>query len=665
MSRRILIVRICSREINYVVVSQTIKFALFSMISLKNVTLMRGRQTLLKDANLAIHKGQRMGIIGRNGCGKTSLFRALSGDISFEQGELLLPSGLRLSVMSQETPGVESAAIDFVLDAHKEYRKLEKQLLVAEESGNGNDLARIYGELETIGGYEVRNLAEKLLSGLGFNKNEFNRSVQKFSGGWRVRLNLAAALICPSELLMLDEPTNHLDLEASVWLEQWLRHYSGTLLLISHDRNFLDSTINHVISFENERLNIYTGNYSGYEKLRAEKMALEKSLFEKQKRRREEIEQFVRRFRVKASKAKQAQSRLKELAKMEEIAPAHIDSPFKFNFPSSSSLPDHLLHIEKLSIGFEESLVDEINLVVTSGSRIGLLGFNGSGKSTFLKVLAGQVEKLSGEIIRSKKLRVGYYAQHQVDALQTDLTPLSLIVKTSKISGLEREVTEQKMKNFLGGFDFHGERVNETVNNFSGGEKARLALALIVWSRPNLLLMDEPTNHLDIDMCHALEVALQAYEGGLIIVSHDRHLLASTIDEFYSIHAGIFAKYPDSIHDYESWVKKFNGGNNSNLDLPRRSEILKSDRRATRKSSAAKREMLAPLKAEARLLEIAIQKVENQLEKIKEELLGESLYQVESKAHLSELLQAEGKLNIELKKAETKWLEIQVKLDDV
>ena len=665
MSRGILIVRICSREINYVVVSQTIKFALFSMISLKNVTLMRGRQTLLKDANLAIHKGQRMGIIGRNGCGKTSLFRALSGDISFEQGELLLPSGLRLSVMSQETPGVESAAIDFVLDAHKEYRKLEKQLLVAEESGNGNDLARIYGELETIGGYEVRNLAEKLLSGLGFNKNEFNRSVQKFSGGWRVRLNLAAALICPSELLMLDEPTNHLDLEASVWLEQWLRHYSGTLLLISHDRNFLDSIIDHVISFENERLNIYTGNYSGYEKLRAEKMALEKSLFEKQKRRREEIEQFVRRFRVKASKAKQAQSRLKELAKMEEIAPAHIDSPFKFNFPSSSSLPDHLLHIEKLSIGFEESLVDEINLVVTSGSRIGLLGFNGSGKSTFLKVLAGQVEKLSGEIIRSKKLRVGYYAQHQVDALQTDLTPLSLIVKTSKISGLEREVTEQKMKNFLGGFDFHGERVNETVNNFSGGEKARLALALIVWSRPNLLLMDEPTNHLDIDMCHALEVALQAYEGGLIIVSHDRHLLASTIDEFYSIHAGIFAKYPDSIHDYESWVKKFNGGNNSNLDLPRRSEILKSDRKATRKSSAAKREMLAPLKAEARLLERAIQKVENQLEKIKEELLGESLYQVENKAHLSELLQAEGKLNIELKKAETKWLEIQVKLDDV
>ncbi|MDG2141891.1 MAG: ATP-binding cassette domain-containing protein [Gammaproteobacteria bacterium] len=635
------------------------------MISLKNVTLMRGRQTLLKDANLAIHKGQRMGIIGRNGCGKTSLFKALSGDISFEQGEFFLPSGLRLSAMSQETPGVDRAAIDFVLDAHKEYRKLEKQLLEAEESGNGSDLARIYGELEAIGGYEVRNLAEKLLSGLGFNKNEFNRSIKKFSGGWRVRLNLAAALICPSDLLMLDEPTNHLDLEASVWLEQWLRRYSGTLLLISHDRNFLDSTINHVISFENERLNIYTGNYSGYEKLRAEKMALEESLFEKQKRRREEIEQFVRRFRVKASKAKQAQSRLKELAKMKEIAPAHIDSPFKFNFPSSSSLPDHLLHIKKLSIGFEESLVDEINLVVTSGSRIGLLGFNGSGKSTFLKVLAGQLEKLSGEIIRSKKLRVGYYAQHQVDALQTELTPLNLIVKMSKISGLERKVTEQKMKNFLGGFDFHGERVNETVSNFSGGEKARLALALIVWSRPNLLLMDEPTNHLDIDMCHALEVALQAYEGGLIIVSHDRHLLASTIDEFYSIHAGIFAKYPDSIHDYESGVKKFNGGNTVNVDLPRRSEILKPDRKAIRKSSAAKRQMLAPLKAEVRLLERAIQEKENQLEKIKEELLGESLYQAKNKAHLSELLKAEGKLNIELKKAETKWLEIQVKLDDV
>ena len=635
------------------------------MIVLKNVTLIRGRQILLKDAHLSIHKGQRVGIIGRNGCGKTSLFKVLAGDLSLEQGEFFLPSGSRLSVMSQETPGVKIAAIDFVLDAHKEYRKLEQQLCIAEENENGEELAKIYGKLEAIGGYEVRNLAEKLLSGLGFNKNDFDRSVHKFSGGWRVRLNLAAALLCPSDLLMLDEPTNHLDLETTVWLEQWLRRYSGTLLLISHDRNFLDSIISHVVSFENEKLALYGGNYSGYEKLRAEKMALEKSLFEKQKRRREEIEQFVRRFRVKASKAKQAQSRLKELAKMEEIAPAHIDSPFKFNFPSPSSLPDHLLQIEKLAVGFQEPIVDEINLGVTSGSRIGLLGFNGSGKSTFLNVLAGGLEKLSGQITRSKKLRIGYYAQHQVDALQMDSTPLSLIAKASKSSELKIEVTEQKMKNFLGGFDFHGDRVNETVKNFSGGEKARLALAIIVWSSPNLLLMDEPTNHLDIEMCHALEVALQAYEGGLIIVSHDRHLLANTIDEFYSIHDGIFAKYPDSIYDYESWVKKFNGVDRPNDRLSTRSENFKGDRKAMRKSAALKRETLAPLKAEARSLEGVIQKNESQLEKIKEELLEESLYQGEKTAHLSELLQAEGKLKVELKEAENKWFEIQEKLEDV
>ncbi|MDG2422017.1 MAG: ATP-binding cassette domain-containing protein [Gammaproteobacteria bacterium] len=632
------------------------------MISLQNATMMRGHQILLKDANLVIHKGQRVGVIGRNGCGKTSFFRALASDIQLEQGDIAIPAGLRLSAMSQETPGIDRSAIDFVLDAHKEYRNLEKRLLLAEESEDGDAIARIYDELEAIEGYGVQNLAEQLLSGLGFNTQEFNNAVKTFSGGWRVRLNLAAALICPSDLLMLDEPTNHLDLEATVWLEQWLLRYQGTLLIISHDRNFLDAIIDHVVSIENEKLDMYAGNYSDYERLRASKMALQQSLFEKQKRRREEIEQFVTRFRVKASKAKQAQSRLKELARMEEIVPAHINSPFKFDFTNPGSLPAHLMQIQELTIGFREPLVENMNLGINAGSRIGLLGFNGSGKSTFLKVLAGQLKKISGEIITSKKLRVGYYAQHQVDALNMEATPMELVDKADgkKIAGTQ--ATEQQIKNFLGGFDFRGDRVHEVIKNFSGGEKARLALAIIVWSKPNLLLMDEPTNHLDIEMCHALEMALQAYEGAMIIVSHDRHLLASTIDKFYSIRNGNFAEYNGSIHDYETWVRKFNEVDDiANAALE--SKSIKLDRKALRKSSAAKREKLAPLRSRAKILEKTTHRLGEKLRKIEEELLDQNLYTAAKKPYLSDLLRLQGNLKSELIESENEWLTIQEKLE--
>ena len=583
------------------------------MISLNNITLMRGSQILLADVSLVIHKGQRTGIIGRNGCGKTSLFKALSGEIALEQGEIQMPNGLRCSSMAQETPGSSRSSLDFVIDAHLQYRKLEAAITEAEELADNNRLASLIGKFEEIGGYEIKHRAEQLLSGLGFAIEDFSRPVSSFSGGWRVRLNLAAALMCPSDLLMLDEPTNHLDLEATVWLEQWLQHYQGTILLISHDRTFLDSVINNVVNFENGKLDVYKGNYSAFEKQRAEKLALQQSLYVKQQKRRSEIEGFVRRFAAKATKARQAQSRLKELNRMQEIAPAHVDSPFQFQFPELGQLPPYLLQIEDLSIGFDTPLLEKINLNVRSESRFGLLGFNGSGKSTLLKVLSGQMSPLSGDIVKAKKLRIAYFAQHQVDELNQNDSPMELLQKE------ERKASDQEIKDFLGGFDFRGSRVDEAISIFSGGEKARLALARVAWKKPNLLLLDEPTNHLDLEMCHALTIALQQYQGAMIVVSHDRHLLMNTVDEFYSIHQGKFTEFKGDLKDYEKWLShQSNAGYGEESVEKNKLELSKSkiDKREKRQQAAAQREQLAPLKRKERAIESDIDTFHNELKKI-------------------------------------------------
>ncbi|PCJ28281.1 MAG: ABC transporter ATP-binding protein [SAR86 cluster bacterium] len=628
------------------------------MISLNNIMLMRGSQILLRDVSLVIHKGQRTGIIGRNGCGKTSLFKVLSGELSLEEGEIEIPNGLRSSSMAQETPGSSRSALDFVIDAHSEYRALEALMAQAEEKGDDHQLADVIGKLEDIQGYNIKHRAEQLLSGLGFSVEDFDRPVSSFSGGWRVRQNLAAALMCPSDLLLLDEPTNHLDLEATVWLEQWLQQYQGTILLISHDRTFLDSVIDNVISFENNSLDTYKGNYSAFEKLRAERMGQQQVMYEKQQKRRAEIEGFVRRFSAKASKAKQAQSRLKELNRMQDIAPAHVNSPFKFQFPELDQLPSYLLQMEALSIGFDAPLVDAINLSVRSESRFGLLGFNGSGKSTLLKVLSGQMSQLGGEVITARKLRIGYFAQHQVDELNQSDSPMRLLQKD------ERKATDQEIRDFLGGFDFRGSRIDEEIAIFSGGEKARLALAKVAWQKPNLLLLDEPTNHLDLEMCHALTVALQQYQGAMIVVSHDRHLLVNTVDEFYSIHKGKFAEFKGDLNDYEKWLGQQSSadegefpdiGNDKNTD----SLQPKLDKKEKRQQAAAHREKLAPLKKQERAIENAIDKLNIELKKIEESLLDEDLYTEAQKNGLRELLQHQGKLKTQMLEKEEMWLEIQ------
>ena len=629
------------------------------MISLNNIMLMRGSQILLRNVSLVIHKGQRTGIIGRNGCGKTSLFRALSGDIALEEGEIEMPNGLRRSSMAQETPGSSRSALDFVLDAHVDFRRLEESIKQAEESGNDLLLAELFGKLEEIDGYDITHRAERLLSGLGFAVDEFERPVSNFSGGWRVRLNLAAALMCPSDLLMLDEPTNHLDLEATVWLEQWLQGYQGTLLLISHDRTFLDSVINNVISFDNGGLDSYKGNYSSYEKQRAERMALQQALYVKQQRRKSEIQDFVRRFSAKATKAKQAQSRLKELHRMEDIAPAHVDSPFRFQFPELDEPSSYLVQMDSLSIGFDKPLVDKIELNIRSESRFGLLGFNGSGKSTLLKILSGQMQQLDGDIIRSKKLKIGYFAQHQVDELDQQATPIELIQKEAGYA------TEQQIRDYLGGFDFRGARVSEIIKNFSGGEKARLALAKVAWQKPNLLLLDEPTNHLDLEMCHALTVALQSYQGAMVVVSHDRHLLVNTVDEFYSIHKGVFAEFKGDLKDYEKWLST-----QTFSDFDAKAETveatsaaaqpkLKLDKKEKRQQAADRREKLAPLNKQERRLEAEIEKIQSKLAKIESSLADEKIYLEENKNDLNALIQEQGALKSKLASNEEEWLEIQ------
>ena len=626
------------------------------MISLNNISLMRGNQLLIADSSLTLSGGQRTGIIGRNGAGKTSLFKALEGDIPLEQGAIEVPNGLRTSTMSQETPGSQRSALEFVIDADTAYRTLERALQQAEADNDHAAIARLHSELDNIKGYSIRNRAEQLLSGLGFSTDLFDKPVSRFSGGWRVRLNLAAALMCPSDLLMLDEPTNHLDLEATVWLEQWLQRYPGTLLIISHDRSFLDTVIEQVVSFEGNRLVAYTGNYSAFEKLKAERLALQQAMYEKQQRRRTEIENFVRRFRAKASKATQAQSRLKELDRMQDIAPAHIDSPFSFRFADLDQLPDFLMQVEQLSIGFAEPLVERINLSIRADTRIGLLGFNGSGKSTLLKVLSEQHPPLAGEITRARKLKVGYYAQHQVDELNQQSTPFELIQQ------LDPKASAQEIRNYLGGFDFKGERINEQISVFSGGEKARLALARVVRSQPNLLLMDEPTNHLDLDMVHALTVALQHYSGALIIVSHDRHLLGNTVDAFYSIHKGVFAEFKGDLKDYEKWLGKQESASHK---LEERTATTRAgttshklDKKHLRQEAAAKREREAPMRKREKQLERKIDDLNGELQSLETQLSDSTLYDDSNKKRLKDLLQRQGELKTQLADIEKAWMEV-------
>jgi ATP-binding cassette subfamily F protein 3 len=625
------------------------------MISLNNARLMRGEHVLLEGASLTLHKGQKAGIIGRNGSGKTSMFACLTGQIGLDAGDIQMPEDLRCAWMKQETAGSARSAIDHVIDGDERFRDIEAQLQKAEDDHDGHAIARLHAELDKIDGYSITVRAEQLLAGLGFSTESFANPVSSFSGGWRVRLNLAAALMAPSDLLLLDEPTNHLDLEATIWLEQWLIRYPGTLMLISHDRSFLDKVIDHVISFEYKNLFLYRGNFTSYEIQRAERMAQQQAALEKQQRRKAEIEDFVRRFRAKASKARQAQSRLKELQRMQDIAPAHIDSPFRFEFFVPEKSSDDLMSIKKAEVGFTEPLIKNVSLKLHGDSRIGLLGFNGAGKSTLLKTIASQLTFLTGDIVSSKHLKVGYFAQHQVDVMDMQASPMLMMQR------LDPKVREQEVRNFLGGFDFRGDRVSEPIHNFSGGEKARLALALIVWQKPNLLLLDEPTNHLDLEMRHALTVALQGFEGALVLVSHDRHLMSNTVDEFYTVHRGQLSAFDGDLDDYARWLQDPDGLRNTSTgkDIKpanTQTTVATVDKKDQRKQAAAQREQLAPLRREIRTLEQKMEKLGAELAALEDKLGDATLYEDKRRNDLTELLRQQGYCKAELNQCEENWL---------
>ncbi|MCT8534063.1 ABC transporter ATP-binding protein [Glaesserella parasuis] len=632
------------------------------MIFFTDLTLKRGQTILLEQANATIHTGQKVGLIGKNGCGKSSLFALLKNELQAEGGDASYPKNWSIAWVNQETPALDISALDYVIQGDREYTQLTAQLEQANLENNGNLIATLHAQLDTIDAWTIQSRASTLLNGLGFSTEQLQLPVKSFSGGWRMRLNLAQALICRSDLLLLDEPTNHLDLDAVIWLERWLSNYHGTLLLISHDRDFLDPIIDRVLHIEQQKLFDYTGNYSAFEIQRATKLTQQNAAYQQQQQKIAHLQKFIDRFKAKATKAKQAQSRVKALEKMELIAPAYADSPFSFEFREPLSLPNPLLMMEKVSAGYgERTVLQSVKLNLVPGFRIGLLGRNGAGKSTLIKLLAGEIQAQSGHTQLAKGVQLGYFAQHQLDTLRADESALWHLAR------LAPEKTEQELRNYLGGFAFHGDKVKQAVSSFSGGEKARLVLALIVWQRPNLLLLDEPTNHLDLDMRQALTEALTQYEGSLVIVSHDRHLLRSTVNEFYLVHDGKVEEFNGDLEDYQKWLNELNAqlecAKKADNSTACNNENSAVNRKEQKRQEAELRQQAAPLRKKLTQLEKELEKLTASLTTLEETLASPEIYDAENKAKLTDILAKQVATKKQLEEVEMEWLEVQEQLE--
>jgi len=636
------------------------------MIQLSQVSLQRGNQFLLETADLTIFESQKIGLIGANGAGKSSLFDMIRGGLQADTGNIILPSQKRIAFMAQEVAATKRTALDYCLDGDTALREIESNIEQAEKADDATAHAHWLAEFDTAQGYTSRARAETLLQGLGFKMADMNKPVSDFSGGWCIRLNLAKALMSPSDILLLDEPTNHLDLDAVVWLESWLRQYTGTLILISHDRDFLDAITTHIVHLYQQKLVLYKGNYSSYERQRAEHLAQQQATYERQQVRKAHLQTYVDRFRYKATKAKQAQSRLKMLEKMESIGPAHIDSQFEFTIPVAEKTSAQLLALTQATLGYrkvDDSDVDSgavtqintTNFGVRDGQRIGLLGPNGAGKSTLIKSLVGELELLSGEIVYGENLKIGYFSQNQLDALDLGTSPIVHIQRLTP-TALERDV-----RRYLGGFGFTGDDATRKVEGFSGGEKARLALSLIVWTRPNLLILDEPTNHLDLEMRQALTEALQEFSGAILLVSHDRHLLNSTVDEFYLVADHEIKEFDGDLPSYYQWLQQRQLIDKQNAKVE---NFDKLDKKEERRKAAELRQQLRPLQKQLEKHDKAMQQAQQKLDEISEKMADADLYDVSNKDKLQTLLSDEAKWKKSLIEHEESWMLVQESLEE-
>ncbi|GAB1040233.1 ABC transporter ATP-binding protein [Shewanella algae] len=629
------------------------------MITISDAQLIRGTKTLLDEASLTIYPGHKVGLVGANGTGKSSLLALILGQLHLDKGEISVPSQWRIATVAQETPALEVSALEYVLDGDREFRELETQLAKAETEDNGHRIAELHGKLDAVGGYSIRARAGTLLAGLGFTEAQQSHPVKSFSGGWRMRLNLAQALLCRSELLLLDEPTNHLDLDTMYWLEGWIKSYQGTLVLISHDRDFIDAIVDEIVHVEHQKLNFYKGNYSAFEHTRAERMAQQQVAYERQQRERAHMQSFVDRFRYKASKAKQAQSRLKALERMTELMPSKADSPFYMEFREPDALPNPLVKMEDVSVGYgDKAILNKVHLNLVPGARIGLLGRNGAGKSTLIKLLSEQLSPMRGLYEPNPGLNIGYFAQHQIEFLQLDDTPLQHLQR------LAPNAREQELRDFLGGFGFQGDMALAQVRPFSGGEKARLVLALLVWQRPNLLLLDEPTNHLDLEMRHALTVALQGFEGAMVIVSHDRHLLRLTCNDYYLVDGGEVRMFDGDLDDYHQWL--LDAAKAATASVSQVDEASPAqDKKLQKRLEAELRQKLSPLKKRQAKLEAEQSQATDRLAELENLLADTSLYEAEQKPRLTEILAERTRLSQALEESEMNWLELQEEIDTI
>jgi len=630
------------------------------LIQFKSLTLTRGVKVLVEGASFQLHPGHKVGLTGANGAGKSSIFAMLRGELHAESGDLDMPPQWVIAHVAQETPALQDAAIEFVLDGDVELRSIERALADAEARHEGEKVGELHARLGEVEGYSAKARAAELLHGLGFSNADLARPVSDFSGGWRVRLNLAKALMCRSDLLLLDEPTNHLDLDAVIWLEGWLKEYRGTLVLISHDRDFLDSIVNHIAHIEQQRLTLYKGGYSDFERQRAERLLQQQAMYERQQRNVAHLQNYIDRFRVQATKARQAQSRIKALERMEMISAAHIDSPFGFGFREMQGAPDPLLVLDEVSAGYNAKVVlKDIVLTLRPGERLGLLGRNGAGKSTLIKLLAGELAPLHGKRVEGKELKIGYFAQHQLEQLRLDESPLQHMMR------LDPQTREQEHRNYLGGFDFRGDMASSPCGPFSGGEKSRLALALLIWTRPNLLLLDEPTNHLDLEMRHALTLALQDYQGGVVIVSHDRAMLRASCDKFVLVADGAALTFDGDLDDYKDWLAEQRIKDKAVEAKVADKEAPKNDRAQSKAERQARILERRPLVKESEQLEANMAKWQQEKSQLDERMADSTLYEAAGKAELQTLVKRQAELGQQLEQAEERWLEVHEMLEAI